>query len=775
MQRRSFLVRARPLLGSYVRPDVGPFVTRARSFASLLAIALAPVLVACGAAKGARPPTTRLERTTAPSSQVTDAGFASAVHDLLLSEPKTPERAERLAGVEARLMARAAIKFKARSMESALNGVRGGLYLIRTGELDPNTLGDAASDALKASAHELSSRGDEGRARAMYEILARTAKPADRTDASEHLDAIRAWTRDAIGHGGPLESAGALEKVAVRRRLLEPSDAALQDATSVTNEWIRRALVLLQQFQQGPHAPLAREEAMEAHRALGAGGAVLAALYLRDADASGALTAIDRAGAKDMIPPDLLHSIEVVAEGPDPLHWLDVVRALRPLTGHGPAPGGPDGEDDFLEDRELYRAASFGIALEAYRLDPSVPESAAIVATGLQDLGMGEASPAILVEAVNAHKDVRTLGAMLGITIGAMQVALQENDVEQMRRTFRAAAPIIALGDANAAGGKVHPTSARVRGLMGEVELNDGRIDDARALLKASVAGEKSGRVLLTLAKIEWRDGTTSTAIDHLRDALSAEDSIAEPALRGEILLTVSDITREKVSADAARSPLTEALRALVSSKTYQRPEERARIERTLARVLDRFGADKPALRALERAYAAGAGDKNQASLTIGQIVGRAFVRGELPAARDGLQRAIDADLDADDMVYLALWVRLLERQLRAHQESATDRVFSRVVDDGRWTAKLAAFGLGKLRPEDLVAAAKSASQRTEAMFYAAMDRRASGDTQGAMDGLRQVIAGGTVQLMEVSFARDLLDGAHAQVGGPLPPDVALP
>jgi tetratricopeptide (TPR) repeat protein len=242
---------------------------------------------------------------------------------------------------------------------------------------------------------------------------------------------------------------------------------------------------------------------------------------------------------------------------------------------------------------------------------------------------------------------------------------------------------------------------------MGEIELREGRIDDARTLLRQSADEEKLGSVLLSLALIEWRDGQSPAALGHLKDALSAHDAAKDAALRGEILLTISDVTRDQGDAAAARTPLTEALKDLVQSRNVQDADSRARVERMLARVLDRFGAAQPAQRALERAYAAAPGDKRQITQTIELVIGRAFVRADVGAARDGLQRALAADLDTDDLVYFALWVRLLERQLRVPTDGSPDRVFgSRGGDDkpaaaekgadkGGWVSTLARFGEG--------------------------------------------------------------------------------
>ena len=63
----------------------------------------------------------------------------------------------------------------------------------------------------------------------------------------------------------------------------------------------------------------------------------------------------------------------------------------------------------------------------------------------------------------------------------------------------------------------------------------------------------------------------------------------------------------------------------------------------------------------------------------------------------------------------------------------------------------------------------------TEALFYAAMDRRAEGDAQGASSGLRLVLNATGIDLMEVAITRDLLDGPHATVGGPVPAEAAQP
>ena len=94
-------------------------------------------LAACGGAHGAHRPASNVERSTQPTIVVSEDGFAGAVRDLLLTEPGTNERSVRLAGVEARQMARAAGRFRARANDRGIDAVAGGLALLRPGELKP--------------------------------------------------------------------------------------------------------------------------------------------------------------------------------------------------------------------------------------------------------------------------------------------------------------------------------------------------------------------------------------------------------------------------------------------------------------------------------------------------------------------------------------------------------------------------------------------------------------------------------------------------------------
>ncbi|MDB5218666.1 MAG: hypothetical protein JWO86_6593 [Myxococcaceae bacterium] len=741
-----------------------------RRLACLALILLAPLSVsACGPGRGRYgSPAHNAERATVAGTEVSDEAFAAAVRDLLASEPNSRERQLRLQGVVGRQMVRVATRFKSKDRDRAVSSLQGAMYLVHAGELKNEMLGSQGFEALHSASEEFAKQGDEGRARAMYEMLMRISPPKDKPEIKAHLDAINAWTKDTAG-GGVMQTAGALEAAAVTRHLLEPSTEARDEAVARTLEFVEKA-VAVRKARSSRGTQVTREEGLEAIRALETGATVLAAIHLRNADPQGALGAIDK--VRDVARPELLRALEAVIEKPESDKWLDLARMLRP-----PPRQVHSEEEDFGRDAELLRVASFAAAAEAYRLDATSPEPAAFVAAMLVDLGMGEAAPAVLVDAVKAQKDPRIVGLALAITMQAMGRGLEAEEPDTVRRTFRAAAPILAVADAQAKTKSPQPPPSRVYGMMGEIEIREGRLDDARKLLTASVEREKAGSVLLSLARLDWHDGQVKVAESRIKEALAADDVAKDPALRGEVLLLQSDLTRESGDANGARKPLADALRDLAKARGAAEGDDRARIERLIARALDRFGAGSSAMKALERALEAAPRDKHQAAATIGQIVGRAFVKSDLAGARDGLARGLGAELPREDLVYYAMWVRVLERQQKASSASGdgiAERVLSDASGDPRWIGRVAAFGAGKLKAQDLIAAAQTPTQKTEALFYTAMDRRIAGDAKGADDALKQVITSPGLDLMEVALARELLSGARAQIGGPVP-EVGLP
>ena len=419
-------MRARSWLSTTLHRPSGSLAARL-VLSSVLGLAGAGAIGCGGSASGAparHPDVASLA--TGPVLHVSDAEFAGAVHDLLLATPGGPDRARLLGGVVGRQMERAVARFRSHEPGRGLVAVIGGLYLLRTGELTPDTLGPSGREALKEAVRELAVHGDEGRSHALYDILLRLGPDDAKAEVQGHLDALLAWTKDELKAGPGTIATGAVESASVARSLLEPTESAKLEATKATLDWITTAVELQVKFQEKKAHP-SREEVGEAVRALQSGNDVLAEIFLRDADVGGALRALARSPLHDAVERhrsegrrdrsvDLERALDAVSTKATAAQWLEVLHALAPSPRDR-----EQEEEDAQEDHELLRAATFGVALEAYRLDPTQPEAATLVAAVLQDLGLAEASPAVMAEATQAHPDTRIVSGALTIVVRAME------------------------------------------------------------------------------------------------------------------------------------------------------------------------------------------------------------------------------------------------------------------------------------------------------------------------------------------------------------------
>jgi hypothetical protein len=188
--------------------------------------------------------------------------------------------------------------------------------------------------------------------------------------------------------------------------------------------------------------------------------------------------------------------------------------------------------------------------------------------------------------------------------------------------------------------------------------------------------------------------------------------------------------------------------------------------------VLEQYGDAPAARRATERAYQASRSDLRQLTATLLDAARRALTRSDLTTARDAVQRAIDANLEPEDLIYLTLWLQLLERKLKVQADGTTAAGYAAVDDAAGWIAKLKAWGRGKLDNDQLLKAARTRVEQTEAKFYAAMSTHVIGDDTQALPRLREVASSEAIELVEVSIARDL---TATKLQLPLPENLRVP
>ena len=736
---------------------------------ALLCAGILSVGTGCATAGGAtgraRPPEGPLSAST-----VTDDSFAESVHTLLRDGNASAARQSLLAGVVRRQLAHATDRLKAKQRERGLASVVGALYLVRSGELRPEMLDPAGDVALELAASAVAASGDEGRSQAIYELRRLVVAPgsAARADTEEHLAALGAWVT-AISKKpelGATETTGQTERRLVMRALLLPTDEAQREATLATSKWVDAGVTFQSQFRARPEVRPRREEAVEGFRAVSSGAATLAALFLRHGDAAGAVEAISTTSVDQVAPPGLMQRLVAAARAKDAGAWRELLELF----------GKPDGRDDETAvDHQLLAAAAYGIAVETYRRDPGSVDVAMYLASVLSTFGMAEAGPTVLADAAAKHPDAHVLSLMLETVGRSMAREEGDDDLGSARRTFAAAAPLLAIADRSPTKAKLTMTPARLRMVAATIDAHAGELPSARALLTVALADEPTAEGRRLLADVERALGNGPAALEALRLVATSPEARRDRIVEAEARLAASDIQREIGARDKAKDELAQAISAAVEARRASPGAPVARAERALARGLDRLGDDAGAARATERALAAAKNDPRQLATTLLDALARAFVARDLHAARRVAKLAIGAGLRDDERVYVGVWLMLLERELAASPDGSAQAVLSTIEPTAGWPGRLASWASGKTSDVDLVAAAHTPGQRTEAGFYRALALRAAGNAAAGDTGLREVAVAKTLDLMEAQIARDLLAGTDRRLPGPVPAGVALP
>lgn len=684
---------------------------------------------------------------------VADDAFAASVGKLLVDGNPSKARQELLAGVVRRQLVHAGDRFTAKQRERGAASTFGALYLVRAGELRSEML--AGSDrTLDQALDVVAGAGDEGRSDALYR-LRKLALPAGSTaqkDVDDHLAALERWNKEttAAESMGPCEMRGAIERRAVTRALLEPTIEAQDAASKSIDGWVQAGLAFQQALRGDPRAHPKREEAVEGFRAVSSGAATAAALYLRSGDAAGAADALTRGNLEEVAPPALVQRLQLAATRNDAGDW----RALLEIFSR------PDSRDEETAvDREVLRAATFGLAVEAYRRDPTSLDVALQLASVLVAFGMPEAAPVILGEAAKRHPEAAVVSSLLEAVFRTMAREDASDDPESARRVFAASDTLLQIGDRTDLKAKVSPSPARVRALAAGIEARAGALPSARALIERSLADEPSAEGLRLLGEIDRQAGNLPGALAAFDRLLTTPDISKDRLLEVETLRLRADVLRESGARDKAREALVRSL-AIADDLARARPD--ARVERARARVLERFGDTAGAHAATERAVTLARTEARLLSSILLDASARALSDGDLAGGRRVAKQALAANLPAADLTYIGLYLALLEKRTGAPADGTSAQVLAAAAGGSHWTGKLLAWQAGRLGEADLLAAARTAAQKTEAQFYPAMSKK--GDA-AAETVLRDVARSPALDLVEVQIARDVLAGDGRKLG----------
>lgn len=689
-----------------------------------------------------------------------EADFADKTYQLLVDGDITRERAGTLVGVVRQQLRRTVSRFDRGGSSAGLRALLGGFLLVRAGEHRRELL-EGGDKALSAGAAEVARLGQEGYAVALYTMLASELPdgPA-RTEVAGHIKAIQDFSRSTQG-GGPLQSAGSAARVAVQRALLESTPEALTTAKDLLIGWIRKS-VEFNATEQPVRSNVDRDEPLEAYRGLRGGPIALTALYLRHGDPRGAITAIDTADLQRLLSPELRDHLERAADEHDPDAWAELYRVFE---------GAAESNDSGF-DPELMAGAAWGAALELFRAEPATLHGSMPLAAQLVTHGMAEVGSVVLANTITRTSSREELGAALGMVLNAIVAEDASGQVDSARRTFQAANKLIDLAESRGANGKVAPSAARIRYVMAAIETRHAELDRALPLLTRAVELEPSIDALSMLASIQRQKKNFEAALAALNGVIDLARRNSDALAESDALYQRFETLRDAGRADAAAKALAEALTRSVEAQRLGHPgPSQARIERLLARVIEQYGDTAAIRRATQRAYEAANGDARQLAATVLDAARRALTRGDLPAARAAAQRALEASLSSDEIVYIALWLQLLEKKFNAPSDGTVEEAYSSIDDSSGWPTRLRAWARRRISDADLLASARDPSERTEAAFYIAMSEHIAGKAE-ATARLRDVASSPAIDLMEVAIARELVAGPKSYA---LPSGVALP
>jgi len=732
------------------------------------------LLVGC-ARGGARPNAKTPAGQGVQVTAVADDAFARSLHKLLRDGKSSPERLGLLAGVVSRQLSHAKERFAAGQQERGLASINGAFYLVRAGEFRNEMLA-GAEPALASAISVIAPRGDEARAVAFLAMQNSLIAPgsAARRDNDEHMAALRTWMHDIRRENG-LAAVGEEQRMQATRSLVEPTAESLRAAREQTVQWIDRALKMNDERRAGPVRPR-REDALEAFRVFRSGAESLAALYLRHGDATGALAEIERTSARKITPPSLYERLDRAANGGDAGAWRDLLAWLwNPERKDSPGPRNAENDPELAVEPGLLKAALFGTAVEAYRLDPTASDVAVALATLLVQLGLPEGAPLVLADSVLPHPEPALLSGALGVVY---QTILREDDADDSaaaRRVYTASDPLLALASRPEWKDRLEPGAGRVKLAMGTIETRAGNLAAAKPLLESSVALEPTVDAHLSLAAIERQAARPQAALEQLTRALATSEAKQHPRSAGEAHLNIFEVLKDLGASDKANAALASALTSSLDARRRAKDTvAKVHAERLLARVLFRFSDTAGATRATERAFVYAGQDKRELAATVLEAAQRAFLKKDIVAARTAVTRGLAGELADDDLVYAALWLLFTEKETKTRSDGTAGRALASIKDDGRWPGRLAAWALGKLKDGDLLAAARTMGQKTEASFYTSLGRKIAGDGAAAKT-LAEVANSTAIDLVEVRLARDLLAGPSRFSDAPTPAGVSIP
>jgi tetratricopeptide (TPR) repeat protein len=289
---------------------------------------------------------------------------------------------------------------------------------------------------------------------------------------------------------------------------------------------------------------------------------------------------------------------------------------------------------------------------------------------------------------------------------------------------------------------------------MGDVEFDDGLIDDALRHYQASHEILPDSRALLRISEVRFLRGETKQALSLVQQAAAklkqdkSNSRYFEATLeerRGEILSALG-------RAQEAKQSWSKALEIWRSVERVSEHAAMAAMRRGV--LLDKLGDTSESSQQFRLAIRLDPDNRG----TYAEILSFLVVRGRLDDAQSFYRLAYNQDrIEPTWKIYYSLWVEGLAMRKPPKGGFELARAYLEQSEGKSWQDHLAAYFVGKLTIDELRSKAVNKGQNVEVDYYSALLDLAAGNTEKARAKLQSVLDSNLMGFFEYRMARGIL------------------
>ncbi len=301
--------------------------------------------------------------------------------------------------------------------------------------------------------------------------------------------------------------------------------------------------------------------------------------------------------------------------------------------------------------------------------------------------------------------------------------------------------------------------------LIGMLEMNAGRVDEAERRFKSSLARENNANALLQLGLLMERTGRPQDAESYYRRALTLtpSDTLSDSLHRAEILEHLGNAAAAQGRAREMQAKYEKALGAWNEAIGLVEGPTAALVEIRRGILLDHLGRHDEALDSFHSAMALAPQWREVYATILSHLV---VSDPDFEFASTVWRRAqLQLTLPPEWKVYFTLWLQFIAARSENAPDPELTELLRRLGKSGNWWGKLASFGAREITYDQLLTVASSLGEETEALFYEATRLFMEGNRDEASAQLKRVLDTKMVSFYEYEMARKLLL-AQSRLGG---------